>query len=197
VTQRRTVRSSTAQFGRDFDDSMSRPVDSADAAVQLRRHSSCRAALERMRLRALWRNQCGDTSLPSTRALCGSEHETLDRRRMQVWATAAAGWKQGCISIGVWRNRSSSRHIVDGNSTVLVFYPLRTPSPAAVRPRLQVAPLEVGVLRRASPAMYKQPQQDLVTAIGLEHQHAMDVGLRQDPLGERVFWLALHPQRQR
>ena len=35
----------------------------------------------------------------------------------------------------------------------------------------------------------QQPQQDLVTSPGLQRQHGVDVGLAQDPLGERVLAL--------
>jgi hypothetical protein len=52
---------------------------------------------------------------------------------------------------------------------------------------VEVAPGERGDLRDAQACDVQQAQQDLVPPIGLEGQDADDVGLGQDPLGERVL----------
>jgi hypothetical protein len=58
---------------------------------------------------------------------------------------------------------------------------------AAVRPWLQVAPLQPGDLRDAQAAGVQQPQQRVVTPIVLKGQDAHDVGFGEDALARVSF----------
>jgi hypothetical protein len=113
---------------------------------------------------------------------CGRLHHAMHLRRIKM--AAALGGKHGRIRAGRRPDlRQDALHADGQHDPGLAALAVDGRLPGIV-PGLQVAPLQSARLADAQAAI-DQAQQCGVPGIGFQRQHAMQIALGHDPLGER------------